>query len=130
MPKLRAGLIVLVFLAGCASADYFSLAFLESSATGRDRVVVGSLEAVSANTQATLKQLGLQAVATQDGEAVRIRSMTRNGQLFSLVLTSERTAQGEQTHIRLEWEGSPDHSTGAQILTEVTAQGQTAKAAK
>ncbi len=107
---------------GCASGEFFSLAYLQSTASGRDRVVAGSLESVSTSAQASLRQLGLTAVVTPEGEGLRIASTTRSGETFFLVLTREKSAQGEQTRVRIEWEGTPDDQTGFQVLSGLQTQ--------
>src|SRR5262249_60970160 len=98
------GLVCLLF-AGCQMADVFSLSAVGVSTPGGDRVIAGSLETVSQSTQNSLSQLGLTAVVTKQGEAIHIASKTPAGAKFKLVLTREKTPEGEKTPVRIEWEG-------------------------
>ncbi len=111
-------------LVGCKGADLSSLFVLESDAAGRSRVVAGSLESVSRSTEGTLRHLGLQAEARQDGDTVRIASSTKSGANFTLVLTREKSGDGERTRMRIEWAGAPEDQTGFQILSDVATRGR------
>ena len=111
-------------LIGCKGADLANLFVLESDAAGRSRVVAGSLESVSRSTQGTLRQLGLQAEARQDGDTVRIASSTKSGANFTMVLTREKSGDSERTRLRIEWAGAPEDQTGFQILSEVATRGR------
>jgi hypothetical protein len=111
------GLLVLA-AAGCTLPDALGLSYLQTSAPGQGRVVAASLESVSASTQATLRELGATAVVTQSGEDVRIAYTTRSGNHFALVLTRVRTAQGEQTRMRLEGETEGNEPTYLRVLAK------------
>ena len=114
------GLVVLL-LAGCASFDLVGFLSLPSQTTGRDRVVAGSLEVVAQSAQASLTQMGLAATVNRQGEAVSIVSKTAAGAKFTLVLTREKTKDGEQTRVRVEWDGASDEQMGFQLLAQLEA---------
>lgn len=86
----------------------------------QDSVVAGSVDAVAVRVKATLEQLGMAATITPEGSAVRVVSRTRAGQEFSLLLTREPGVQGEQTRVKLEWKGNPDHELGSQMMARLT----------
>jgi hypothetical protein len=113
-------LVLGLVAAGCGSnreLDWSGSAFL--LATGKDRVVAGSLESVAFTTQETLRRLELDTTLSRAGDTIRLTSATKNGQNFSLVLTSERTDHGELTHIRFEWEKGRNDEMEWQILSRV-----------
>jgi hypothetical protein len=114
-----ASAFLLLCLAGCASIDYASLFFLQSDGAGRDRVMAGSLETVAQTTQSKLNELGFVATQSRQGDTIRIASKTATGNRFALVLTKEKGKDGEQTRVRLEWEGTGDDQTGFQILSQL-----------
>lgn len=114
------GLLILG-LAGCASLESFNL-LLQSTASGRDRLVSGSPQSVSLATQATLNQLGLTAVVNEQAGAIRISSATRTGQRFLILLTRIEKEQSERTRVHIEWEGTGDEQTGFQILSQLEVQ--------
>jgi hypothetical protein len=113
-----AGLVCLL-LAGCNLTDFNlnASAFLASG--NNDRMVAGSVETVAASTEATLQQLGLFVARTQEGEAIRIKTTTRTGQHFSLVLTQQKSDRGELTRVRFEWDDARDENMEMQILSQV-----------
>lgn len=117
-----AGGLALVLLSGCASLDLSGFFALQGQATGHDRVVAGSLEAVAQSTQTTLTQMGLAATVNRKGEAVYISSKTAGGARFTLVLTREKTKDGEQTRVRVEWEGVSDEQTSLKLLGQIETQ--------
>jgi hypothetical protein len=94
-------MLSMLLLAGCQGNGGILTGFLQQGPDGQ--VVAGSLENVTMNTQGTLSRLGLIAVSTREGDAIRIKSKTKTGEEFSLLLTREKTPQGgEQTRIRVE----------------------------
>jgi len=119
-----AGGLAVVLLAGCASFDLVSVFSLPSQTTGRDRVVAGSLEVVAQSAQTTLGQMGLAVTTNRKGEAIYIDSKTSSGAKFTLVLTREKTKDGEQTRARVEWDGARDDQTGFQLLAQLEAFGR------
>jgi hypothetical protein len=88
-----------LLLAGCASSDVAGVIGLK---TDGDRLVDGSLDVVAQRTKDRLGVLGLKAEVNKKGEAIYIDSVF-NGARFTLVLTSEKTGQTEQTRIKLQW---------------------------
>ena len=116
-----AGWVMCVFLAGCASVDLTGFFSLQSQATGRDRVVAGSLEAVAQSAQSTLGQMGLAATVNRKGETIYIASKTTAGAKFTLVLTREKAKDGEQTRVHVEWDGASDDQIGFQVLAQLEA---------
>jgi len=84
-----------------------------------DRVLAGSLEAVSRSTQASLSELGLLASTTRNGDTVRIESKSRSGYHFTLMLTREKSDEGQQTQVHLEWKEGKDDREGFQILSQL-----------
>lgn len=110
--------VALVAAVGCKITDLSLLAVLHGT-TNNDRVMTGSLDVVAAALQADLGKIGLVATITPEGEAVRIRSTTRTGQRFSLVLTRVQNAVGEQTNVHFEWEGKPDEHTESLLFGQM-----------
>jgi hypothetical protein len=96
------------------------------------QVVAGSLENVTMSTQGALSKLGFIAVSTREGDAIRIKTKTKNGEDFSLVLTREKTPQGgEQTRIRVEGAvkaGDDVHLTLMSELSKTTSPGRSMNA--
>jgi hypothetical protein len=113
---LCAALAGAMLLAGCNSPNMAGLFMLRSDASGRDRVVAGSLENVAESAKGSLTELGFVATTTQQGDIIRIASKTATGAKFALVLTRQVTKDGEQTRVRLEWDGASDDQAGFQIL--------------
>ena len=115
-----AGGVVCLLLAGCDGLrDLNVTAAALLAADGGDRVVAGSHDAVSASTQDALRQLGMSVTSSREGEALRIRAMTKTGQHFSLVLTRKKSDQQELTNVRFEWENGRDEDVELQILSQV-----------
>src|SRR5262245_7221187 len=112
MPRTKGGFgaigLVVLFLGGCASTDFFGLSFLRTTDGDGDQLIYADLETVSKSASAALSGLGLTAVSTNKGEAVHIASTTKNGAKFVLVLTREKAANGERTRVHLNWENGKD----------------------
>jgi hypothetical protein len=123
MNALKRGVCVLGLfvglVSGCATTDFFNLSFLQTSTPGGDRVLVGSLETVSDSTQKTLSRLGMAANVSRQGEEVHIASATPSGAKFKFVLKREKGKDGEQTRVRIEWEGKSDEQTAFQVLSQL-----------
>jgi hypothetical protein len=109
------GLIMLLFV-GCASDDVRALLALQSDTSGRERVVSGSVDAVAQSAKDSLTQLGLHAEITKQGEVVKVISRSSNGTGFALVLTRQASDKGEQTRVRMEWDGPKEEQLGFQLL--------------
>ena len=109
--------LFLVLLAGCTGLELSRLLVAESS--DGDRVLAGSLESVSRSTQASLSEMGLLASTTRNGDTVRIESKSRSGYHFTLMLTREKSDEGQQTQVHLEWKEGKDDREGFQILSQL-----------
>ena len=73
------------------------------------------------NTQETLSRLRFMAVTTREGDAIRIKSKTKAGDDFSLVLTREKTPQGvEQTRMRVEGAIKAGDDLHVSLMSELT----------
>jgi hypothetical protein len=119
-----AGGLAFVLLAGCASMDLSGFFALQGQTAGHDRVIAGSLETVAQSTQNMLTQMGLAATINRKGEAIYISSKTAGGAKFTLVLTREKTKEGEQTRVRVEWDGASDEQTSLKLLGQIEAQSR------
>jgi hypothetical protein len=98
--------VALVFAAaGCSS-----LSFLLSGTGpgGKQQVVAGSVDQVSANLQATLGRAGIAVSATPEGQDVRLAGKTRSGKKFALLLKRQQTEAGEKTVVAIDWEKDAD----------------------
>jgi len=128
MNALKRGLCLLGLFAGlvsgCASTDFFNLAFLQTSTPGGDRVIAGSLETVSESTKNRLSDLGMAATMTRQGEEVYIASATPSGAKFKFVLKREKGKDGEQTRVRIEWEGKSDEQAAFQLLSQLDVKSR------
>jgi hypothetical protein len=109
----------LLATAGCTLTDFFGAAVFEGGKPGGDRIVAGSLETVTESTKNALSTLGMAAVVSRQGEAVQISSTTRGGAKFQLVLTREKTKDGEQTRVHIDWLSGSDEQTAFQVLSQV-----------
>jgi hypothetical protein len=109
----------LFLVLGC-TPEFLNLSF-QRSGPRREQVVQGSLESVATTTQGVLRQSGLQVEAKPDGESVRLSSQTSNGQKFELVLTRQKTPQGESTRVRIEWEKDADEQLWFQLISVLAA---------
>ena len=126
MPRTKGGFgaigLALLLLGGCASTDLFSLSFLQSAAPNGDQVIYADLEAVSRSAQGALSGLGLTAVVNRKGESVNISSTTKGGAKFTLVLTREKSATGEQTRMHIDWENGKDEAFVFDLFAKVALQ--------
>ena len=116
--------VALLLCVGCSTPGFFGASFLQGLGPGQERVVAGSLESVTQSTQGTLRELGLAAVVTSQGEAVRIESMTPAGNRFALVLTRVKNGQVESTRVHIDWEKGNDQQTGSRIFAQLDAQSR------
>lgn len=114
--------LVLVLLTGCAATDLSGFAFLKTSNGAGDQLIYADLETVSAAASAALSSLGLTAVTTNKGEAIHIASTTKNGARFVLELTRERSATGERTRARINWENGKDEAFAFELLARLVAR--------
>ncbi len=116
---------LLVAAAGC-SFKLFNNA-VQVGVNVDEKVVNDSLDRVAQRIDNEMRRLGLQVVVSPEGDAVRLKSTTRGGQKFDVVLNRVRGPQGEQTNIHIDWEQAPDRELWLQLLL---IAGQTALATK
>ena len=117
------GGVFLFFLMGCAGQQFSGFGLFQAAGDGgRSYVVAGSAESTALALQASLKGLGVSAVATHQGEDIRIASHTPKGDKFALVLTRVQSQQGESTGVRFEWESDPDELTRTHLEASLKAQ--------
>jgi hypothetical protein len=98
-----------------------SLILLTELAGGRT-VFYGSVETTQHSLDKAFRKLGLTVVTDAKGGEVRIKSSTRSGARFTLVLTatSDPASPGQKyTHIAVEWENSADSPRSLQLLGEL-----------
>ena len=117
-----AGAGLAILLTGCSANELVSGLLVGRTGPDGERIVYGSLEAVAQSTQGTLTQLGLVVNRKDEVGVVRLASTTRSGAHFDLVLTSERTYQGERVHVRFEWQDRRDDEAAVQILAQLGKQ--------
>jgi hypothetical protein len=110
--------IMCLSLTGCRSDGGTWQGFL-GLATEDGQVLVASQDTVAASVQASLSGLGLMASVTRDGEDLRIASKTPTGKKFTVVLTRQKTPDGERTHVRVEWENGADAETHEKIMADL-----------
>jgi hypothetical protein len=103
--------------AGCAALDEFRFHYFESSAAGRERVFAGSVDTVAGQFSARLRDRGFVTDLRKDPQTQAVRIICTNAATrFALVLTREVKEVGEQTRVRLEWDGPADDQLGFQVL--------------
>jgi hypothetical protein len=96
---------LLIAVAGCATGSFLlSL----PGANGKQQVVAGSVDQVSAKLQAALGRVGISATASRQGEDVRLSGVTKTGKQFYLVLKRKQTDAGERTAVSVEWADGAD----------------------
>jgi hypothetical protein len=116
---------VLLVLAGCSSLDLgFDLGSGVVGAAGNVRVLDGSPETVAVTLQDTLTKRGLKEVkVSKDAAGMLVEGKTASGLACAFMLKSIRGTDGrEQTHVSLEWIGSPDQGVTVQLLADVDRQ--------
>ena len=117
------GGVFLLFLMGCAGQQISGFGLFQATGgDGRAYVVADSAESTALALQASLKGLGVSAIATHQGENIRIASHTPKGDKFALVLTRVQGQQGESTRVRFEWESDPDELTRTHMEASLKAQ--------
>jgi hypothetical protein len=119
----RAGSIVaaavLAAVTGCTPGSF--LVALQGG-NGKQQVVAGSVDQVSANLQAALGRLGISATATRQGEGdIRLSGVTKKGKQFYLVLKRKQTDAGERTAISVEWADGADEEFWLSVVQLFTA---------
>ena len=96
---------LLLAAAGCSLSSFLVSA---TGSDGKQQVVAGSVDEVSARLQASLSHLGVSVTATRQGEDVRLVGVTRSGKKFALVLKRQKAENVERTAIAVEWEREAD----------------------
>lgn len=120
VPNRAWGLLLVAALAlpgaGCLVLDALNIRYSDTGA-GRDRVVTGSVDVVAQKTAARMNELGFATEIRTDPQTQAVRVLcTGGGAKFALVLTREMKEVGEQTRLRLEWDGPANDPAGAKIL--------------
>jgi len=118
------GCVALILQMGCAGQQFAGIGLFQGAGgEGSAYVVAGSAESTAVALQASLKRLGVSAVATQQGQDIRIASNTPKGDKFALVLTNTYVQnQGDMTRVKFEWENGPDEQTQTHVLASLNAQ--------
>lgn len=97
----------LLFVAAGCSAGSFLLSWVGSG--GKQQVVSGSVDQVSANLKAALGNVGIiVAVNPMDDGTIKLSGETKAHKRFWLVLKRQATSQGEKTTISIEWQNGED----------------------
>jgi hypothetical protein len=105
--------VLLCAVVGC-TLDSFLV-----SVTGRDgrqQVVAGSVDDVSAHLQAALGRTGILVNINHQGSDVRIAGKTRSGKSFALVLKEQNAGGTRQTAVGIEWQGEADEAFWGTIV--------------
>jgi hypothetical protein len=117
-----AGFMLLV-LAGCEStqlAGFFGM----SDAGGQDHVVAASVDSVAQSAQVTLRDMGMAATVSKQGDTVRVASKTARGTQFTLVLNRELAGGVERTRARIEWADGKEDQIGVQLFAALDLVGK------
>ena len=109
---------LLLAAAGCSLGSFLVSA---TGSDGKQQVVSGSVDEVSARLQASLSHIGVSATATRQGEDVRLAGVTRAGTKFTLVLKRQKTAAGERTAVTVEWEKEADEQLWLAVVDLLAA---------
>ncbi len=109
---------LLVVAAGC-SASSFLLSF--ASPNGKQQVVSGSVDQVSMKLQGTLSHAGFAVTSNRQGEDVRLAGVTKSGKKFALLLKRQKTNNGENTVVSVEWEKDADEQFWLTVLEMLAA---------
>jgi hypothetical protein len=104
---------LLLAAAGC-TLDSYVVSF--TGLVGSTRVMVGSVDDVSANLQAILGRVGVRAMATREGKEVHLAGVTKSGKKFVLVLKQQYAGGGQHTAVSIEWEDGADNSFWLNLL--------------
>jgi len=120
---IGAACVCVFFVSGC-TLDSFSLNVF-GTAKDDGPVVAGSLDAVSASTTDTLRNMGLFVSTHRDGDTVKLTSTTRDGKRFTLLLKARKTDHGDETTVGIRWEKDADEGFWLQ-LAEGLARPQAA----
>jgi hypothetical protein len=109
---------LLVAAAGCSAGSFLlSLA----GPGGKQQVVAGSVDQVSARVQAALGNAGILVTSSHQGQDMRLAGITRSGKKVALVLKRQQTDDGEKTAIAAEWDDEADEAFWLTVVQLVTA---------
>jgi hypothetical protein len=104
-------------LTGCPGADMFTQKPTAQAGPVEQHFLAARVDVAAERVQGNLRQLGIDAVATPEGEGVRLKCTTAAGQHFAVVLTrSPMNDAGTFTDVRVEWEDAADSVLTRQIL--------------
>ena len=113
----RLGLVcaaaLLVAAAGCSLGSFL---VSMTGSDGKQQVVAGSVDEVSARLQASLSHVGVAVTATRQGEDVRLAGLTHSGKRFVLVLKRQQADGVERTAVAVEWEKEADEQLWSAIV--------------
>ena len=112
----------LLLLTGC-TLDSLTVKYRQGDA-GRDRVIAGSLDSVAMSTQGMLRDLGFTAVASQEGQTVRLTCTNSHGARFYVLLSKIENQGEERTRVQVKWEKNADEHLTFQLLTQLEAGGK------
>lgn len=123
MGGICAGAIIALGIAGCTLPEAFRANFWAAEDTHKSATpcVNGSLEVVAQNTQNILKQLGIAAMASEEGSKYILKCTTKRDDHFAIILEKWNTAQGTQTHVDFAWEGPADRELQSRIWAALVA---------
>ncbi len=100
------GAALLFALMGCSAGSFF-LSLVGSG--GKQQIVSGSVDEVSANLQAALRNVNIiVAVNPQTDGTIRLCGETKSHKRFALLLKRQKTSGGDSTAISIDWENEAD----------------------
>jgi hypothetical protein len=109
---------LLVAVAGCSGGSFLLSSLVPG---GKQQVVSGSVDQVSAHLQAALSNVGVRVAASQDGQDVRLAGVTKSGKRFTLFLKHRKTDAGESTVISVDWAADADEPFWLTVLELLAA---------
>lgn len=109
-------------LAGCPGADMFTQKHPPQIGQVEDHFVDGKLEVVTDRTQGMLRQLGIEAVATPEGEGLRLQCTTPRDKHFTVVLTRS-PVNNAFTNLRVQWQDEEETDVTQQLLNGLNQAG-------
>ena len=118
---------LLIVAAGCSAASFF---LSDIGSGGKQQVVSGSVDDVSAHLQAALSNVGIIAAATPDGDDLRLAGVTKGGKRFVLLLKRQKTSRGESTVISIDWEKDADEQFWLSVVEMLATRQPKDRAAK
>ena len=114
------GIAVLVVV-GC-TPDYFSLNYSQTTTSGSDQIVHGSVQRVSNSTKDSLEKLGMSVKADKQGTDIRLTARAKSGETFAVVFTQVQSDRGEQTRVRMESGTDAHKQIVFKLLTDIQVQ--------